>query len=249
MKKLFLCLLLLSGCTVVAPGERGVRITLGTVSKEAKTPGAYLWIPFIMGMADIDVQIQNSTIKSGAASKDMQDVFANIAVNWSVNADNVVRTYETIGDEDEVANRILAPAVTEVMKAATAKRTAEEVLTHRMEMKKDIDEGLKVRLAQYGIILHDVSIVDLKFSQGFAEAVEHKQIAEQQAKQASFVADKATQEARAAVETAKGQAEAQRLVKSTLTPEILQQQAIEKWNGSFPTYMGGTLPFINLKAQ
>jgi hypothetical protein len=44
------------------------------------------------------------------------------------------------------------------------------------------------------------------------------------------------------------QAEAQRLQRQTLTSEILQQQAIEKWNGQFPTVMGGggTLPLINI---
>lgn len=49
---------------------------------------------------------------------------------------------------------------------------------------------------------------------------------------------------------AKGEiAEAQKLMRSTITPEILQQQAIEKWDGSFPQVMGGngSLPFINLK--
>jgi hypothetical protein len=38
------------------------------------------------------------------------------------------------------------------------------------------------------------------------------------------------------------------LQRLTLTPEILQQQAIEKWDGKFPTVMGGnsSLPLINI---
>lgn len=240
----FLC-----ACTVVGPGQRGVRISLGTVSEDPKPPGAYVWIPFIMGMDKIDVQIEKSEISSNAASKDMQDIHAEVAINWSMAPENVVKTYKAIGDQHEVERRILEPAVNEVMKSTTAKRTAEEVLTKRMEMKKDIDDGLILRLAQYGITLHDVSITNLKFSEGFTQAIEHKQIAEQQAQQAAYVAQKATQDAKAEIERAKGQAEAQRLMKSTITQEILQQRAIEKWDGHFPQVMGANTPFISFDSK
>lgn len=248
MKKLILASLvfLLGGCSVVGPGERGVRISLGTVSEDPKPPGAYVWFPGFMGMAKIDVQIQKTTVEATAASKDMQDVVAQVAINWSLSPENVVKTYKEIGDESDVVNRILIPAVSEVLKAATAKRNAEQILTQRMEMKKDVDEGLVERLAKYGITLHDLSIADLKFSQEFSQAIEQKQIAEQQAKQAAYVADKAIQEARAEVERAKGQAEAQRLLQTTMTVAILQKAAIDKWNGVLPVYTGsGPLPFIN----
>ena len=62
------------------------------------------------------------------------------------------------------------------------------------------------------------------------------------------MAQEAEQEAEANVNRAKGQAEAQRLLRETLTPELLQKQAIEKWDGKFPQVMGGNgaLPLINL---
>lgn len=242
-------MVVMSACSVVGPGERGVRVSLGKVSDDAKASGAYVWVPFLLGMEKINVQIQKEEVDSSAASKDMQEIRAHVAVNYSLSADKVVETYKTIGDEDDILQRIVIPSVNEVMKSAAAKRTAEEVLTKRMDMKKDIDDGLKERLAHYGITLHDVNIVNLTFSADFSRAIESKQIAEQQAKQAEYVALKATQEAKAEVERAKGTAEAQKLMKSTITAEILQQQAIEKWDGKFPTYMGSTLPFINLKGH
>ncbi len=238
---------LMTACSVVGPGERGVRISLGKVTEEPLPPGAYLWIPGLMGMDKINVQIQKAEIESTAASKDMQDVHAAIAVNWSLAPENVVRTYKQIGDEAAVERRILVPAVNEVMKAATAKRTAEEVLTKRMEMKADIDKALVERLAQYGISVSDVSIVNLKFSTDFSNAIEKKQIAEQEAKQAEYITLKATQDAKAEIERAKGKAEAQRLLQASITPGILQKMAIDKWNGSFPQVMGsGSVPFINM---
>lgn len=82
-------------------------------------------------------------------------------------------------------------------------------------------------------------------------AIEAKQIAEQQAKQAEYEALKASKEAQAEINRAKGQAEAQRLMRQTLTPELLQKQAIEKWDGQFPQVMSGngTLPFINISPK
>lgn len=239
----------LSGCSVVGPGERGVRTVLGAVSDEPLQPGPHLWVPFLFGTDTLDVQIKKSEVDETAASKDMQDVHAKIAVNWSLAPENVIKTYRQIGDERAVERVILVPAVNEVMKAATSKRTAEEVLSKRMEMKADIDKALTDRLAQYGIKIYDVSIVNLSFSEQFSQAIEHKQVAEQQAQQAAFVAAKATQDAKAEIEKAKGQATAQGLVRATITPELLQKLAIEKWDGHFPQMMGAqALPFINMKA-
>ncbi len=250
MKKFFaLSFALLAGCSVVGPGERGIRVTMGAVSGDVKDSGVYLWIPGITDVRKISIQIQKSDVKGMAATRDMQDVHADVAVNWAMTGADLIGTYKSVGDEDAVLSRIVVPAVQEVLKAATAKRTAEEVLTKRLEMKVDIDEGLKTRLKAYGITLHDVSIVNLQFSPGFTHAIEQKQIAEQQAKQAEYVAAKATQDARAEVERAKGQAEAQRLLKQTITSEILQQRAIEKWDGKFPQIMGSNaMPFIDMRS-
>jgi hypothetical protein len=41
------------------------------------------------------------------------------------------------------------------------------------------------------------------------------------------------------------------LQRLTLTPELLQKQAIEKWDGRFPMVMGGngTLPLVNINPE
>lgn len=134
------------------------------------------------------------------------------------------------------------------MKAATANKTAEEIITKRNDLKQEIDNNLKDRLANYSILIDDVSLVDFTFSPEFSKAIESKQIAEQEAKQAEFIALKASKEAVGEVNRARGQAEAQRLQRQTLTKELLQKQAIEKWDGRFPTVMSGNgaLPLINI---
>jgi regulator of protease activity HflC (stomatin/prohibitin superfamily) len=144
--------------------------------------------------------------------------------------------------------KIVAPQTQESFKIAAARRTVEEAITKRDELKQDFDIALGGRLEKYGIVVLDTSVVDLTFSAEFSKAVEEKQIAEQRAQRAVYIAQEAAQEAEANVNRAKGQAEAQRLVRETLTPELLQKQAIEKWDGKFPLVTGGgnVLPFINI---
>jgi prohibitin 1 len=239
-----------TGCSIIGPGERGIRVSLGKASTDVKEPGAYFWFPVLAGMKTINIQLQKSEVEASAASKDMQEIKTHVAVNWSITPNKVVDTYKNIGDEDDVLARVITPAVNEAFKAALSKKTAEEVLAKRMELKKEIDDTLKERLSAYGVTLTDVSIVNLTFSKEFTEAIEKKQIAEQQAKQSEYVAQQAIQEAKAEVNRARGQSEAQKLLKATITKEILQQRAIEKWDGKFPQIIGsGALPFVDFKLE
>jgi regulator of protease activity HflC (stomatin/prohibitin superfamily) len=105
-------------------------------------------------------------------------------------------------------------------------------------VKAGVDHELKTRLATYHIAVDDISLVHVHFSRRFSDAVEAKQVAEQEAKRAEFVALKAVREAEAKVNLAKGEAEVQRLLRENLTPELLERQAIEKWNGTLPLIMG-----------
>lgn len=251
MKNIIVLLALLtSACSTVAPGERGVQVTLGKVGNDTLTEGYYFYIPFVKYVKTLSIQVQKTETETEAATKDMQKVTSTIAVNWHLDPMNVNKVFQTIGDEHALVTQIINPAVSEVLKASTAKLTAEEVLTKRIELKNTIDAMLKDRLKIYNLFVDDISLVNLNFTAEFNHAVEQKQIAEQDAKRAEYVAQRAIKEADAEVNRAKGQAEAQRLLKSTMTAEILQQRAIEKWNGVMPQIMGqGTLPFINVKTQ
>lgn len=235
-----------SGCSIVGPQEEGVRLVAGKATS-ALDPGPHLWFPILFGVKKIDISIQKSEEETSAASKDLQEVHSKVAVNWSIQPDKIVTVYRTIGDEHEALERIVLPAVNEILKAATAKKTAEQILTQRLELKAEIDRTLAERLGQYGLNLSGLNIVDLHFSPEFTKAIEDKQISEQHSQQSKYLAEKAINDAQAEVNLAKGQAEAQRLLKATITPEILKQKAIEKWDGKFPQYMGsGVLPFLNM---
>jgi regulator of protease activity HflC (stomatin/prohibitin superfamily) len=240
--------LILKPFAIVGAGERGVMMRFGKVQDAILDEGIHPILPLVTSIKTLSVRVQKTDIKADAASKDLQSITTDLAVNWNVDPAKVNQVFQQVGDEEQIVTSILSPAISEVLKAATSKKTAEEIITKRTELKTEIDNSLKKRLQPYGVIVRDVSLINFGFSPEFSKAIEAKQIAEQEAKQAEFAVQKATQDAQAQINRAKGQAEAQRLQRQTLTSEILQQQAIEKWNGQFPTVMGGggTLPLINI---
>lgn len=241
---------LLGSFKIVSPGERGVYVFLGKVSPVILDEGFHFKVPFLSSIKTLSVKIQKTDSIGEAATKDLQKVSAEVALNWTLDTTKVVEIYRTIGQRvEEVKERVIDPAVQEVLKASTAKMTAEEVLTKRLDLKDNIDKLLIERLTSYGIFVKSISIVNLNFTTEFNHAVEQKQIAEQQAQQAEYVAQKATADAKATVNAAKGDAEAtltrakaqaasQQLLRETITDKLLQLKAIEKWDGSVPQVMG-----------
>lgn len=243
-------ILLMGSFDTVGPGERGVMITMGKTGEQVLGEGPHLKLPFLSSIKTMSIRVKKSQDTTEAATKDMQKVQAVIAINWTINPDSVGKMLRDVGTEESIEQNIIAPAVAEVLKASTSKMTAEEVLTKRMELKHSIDEALIARLGAYGLIVRDISLVDLDFTKEFNHAVEQKQIAEQQAKQASYIAEKATQDAVAATNTAKGQADslllnataqakAQNLLRMSLTKDVLALEYLKKWDGVLPQVMSG----------
>jgi regulator of protease activity HflC (stomatin/prohibitin superfamily) len=195
-----------------------------------------------------DCRVQASDVEAGAASKDLQTVNAKVTINWHPDPNKVQEIFKTIGDSDEVVQRVMRPVVNEIIKASTAQLTAEEVVSKRMVLKQTIDDAFKSRMTHYNILVDDLNIVHLDFSADFNKAIESKQVAEQKAKQAKYDADKAFQEGQALVNRAKGESEAQRLQVNTLNRTMILKMAVDKWDGHFPQVMGqGALPLLDLR--
>jgi regulator of protease activity HflC (stomatin/prohibitin superfamily) len=137
---------------------------------------------------------------------------------------------------------ILVLSSGEMVKAIVESGVAVAAISELM-VKKELQLGTLRSIqviddADYHIAVNDISLVHVHFSERFSDAVEAKQIAEQDAKRADFLALKASKEAQARVNAARGEAEAQMLLRETLTPELLEKQAIEKWNGKLPLIVG-----------
>ena len=211
---------------IVGAGERGVLMEFGRVEDQIFGEGIHFIIPIVNTVKKLSIRVQKQEISAEASSKDLQDVFSDVALNWHIIPEEVNIIYQQIGNETKVIDKIISPAVEEVLKAVMAKYTAEEIITKRGEVKAGVDGLLTGRLVNYHINVDDISLVHVHFSERFRDAVEAKQIAEQEVKRAEFIAQKAVKQAEAQVNLARGEAEAHRIVLETLTSEILEKQAI-----------------------
>lgn len=218
---------------IINPGQAGVLSILGKAVDGALLEGIHFKPPLVSTVDIYDVKVQKFEVPAQSSTKDLQDLSARFAINFRIDDVAVVEVRRTQGSLENIVAKIIAPQTQESFKIAAAKRTVEESITKRNELKEDFDAALSERLDKYGIIILDTSVVDLNFSPEFSKAVEEKQIAEQRAQRAVYVAQEAEQQAEAEVNRAKGKAEAQRLLAETLKAQggelVLQKEAIEAW--------------------
>jgi regulator of protease activity HflC (stomatin/prohibitin superfamily) len=223
----------LNSFIIINPGQAGVISILGKARDGALLEGIHLKPPFISVIDVYDLTVQKFEVPAESSTKDLQNLSARFAINFRLDPIQVVEVRRKQGTLENIVSKIIAPQTQEAFKIAAARRTVEEAITKRSELKEDFDNALGDRLDKYGIIVLDTSVVDLAFSPEFARAVEEKQIAEQRAQRAVYVAREAEQEAQADINRAKGRAEAQRLLAETLKAQggqlVLQKEAIEAW--------------------
>jgi len=215
----------------IGTGTVGVVTSFGKVTGREMEPGLHIKAPYpFEAVTDFDIRVQKEEAEAQAATKDLQDVKAKLAVNYHLERGKVGHIFQNLGTD--YRNRIIDPAVQEVFKASTAQFNAAELLTKRAEVKEVARKLLADRLEPRGIVLDDLSIVNFQFSDEFNKAIESKQVAQQEAERAGYE-----------LERARKQAEAQQAQRESLTAEILQKMAIEKWNGVMPTVVGANNVF------
>ncbi|MEL6439245.1 MAG: prohibitin family protein [Cyanobacteria bacterium J06621_8] len=218
---------------ILNPGQAGVLSILGKAQDGVLLEGIHLRPPLVSNVDIYDLTVQKFEVPAESSTKDLQDLKASFAINFRLDPTQVVEIRRTQGTLQNIVSKIIAPQTQESFKIAAARRTVEEAITKRNELKEDFDNALGDRLDKYGILILDTSVVDLSFSPEFARAVEEKQIAEQRSQRAVYVAQEAEQQAQADINRAKGKAEAQRLLAETLRAQggelVLQKEAIEAW--------------------
>lgn len=252
---------------IVNPGERGVLLTLGKPDLQAQEEGFHWKYPFVQSVVLMDVKTQKYDAKASAASSDLQVVSTDIAVNFHINPTNIVYIYKEIGAD--YGTKVIQPAVQEVVKASTAKFTAEELIKKREAVKELIDNTLRERLLSQNIIMETTSITNFDFSAEFNKAIEQKVTMEQQslteknrlsmiefqAKQKVAEAEgnsksqilMAEAQAKQKLLIAESEAKALELQKNVISEDLLKLRQIEvqkafadKWNGALPNYnLGG----------
>ena len=112
--------------------------------------------------------------------------------------------------------RVIPSIGQEVLKSIVAQYNAEQLLTQREKVSEEIKEDLSKRAADFNLLIDDVSITHLKFSDDFGRAIEDKQIAQQMAERAKFVVMRREEEMKAAILRAEGESEAAELIANAI---------------------------------
>ena len=225
-------------------GEREVGIVYnftGTIA--GKREKGWVTIAPWQHMEKANVAIQHAEFVFGqdnsAVSKDQQDIFANLGVNYRLDAAEVLDLYSRVGPNWREI--IVEDRIPQVFKEVTSTFNTPEITERRAALRQQTREGLSAELSQYDIEVVDVFITNLGFSALYSQAIEEKQKQVQDALQAEAKVKQVEAEARQKVAEARGEANANiaraagdaranRLRQRSLTPRLIQWEAIQKLN-------------------
>src|SRR5215218_4665345 len=271
---IIISIIAVSSVRIVDAGNRGVLVQFGNVDTDSSLDeGIHFVVRFRDNVIQMEVRTQKIVEDTTSASKDLQDVSTQVALNYHVNPDRAQVFYQQLGFE--YPNFVIVLAIQESVIQVTARFNAEELITKRETVKNQIEEQITARLAAYNIIADAVSITDFQFSQLFKQAVEAKVAAQQRALQAQnelrriqieaqqnegqAIGEQKANIARAEgikqsnVLQAQGEAQAITIIDQQLrnNPTYLEWLKTTRWDGVLPLVTGGgggqgVTPFIEI---
>ena len=253
MKKLFyiIAATTIVGCSQINPGEAGFETQFGKIESN-EIFREVLHFYFIIG-GDIvvyDCKNQILKFKTEQYTKDIQQADTEISVTFNVDPTKIIEIHKSTGKD--YGNKLIYPAIIGCAKDVFGKWNATDVIAKREEATDFISKTLKEKLKPYGINITLVELLDISFKSKFEDAVEAKQIAEQEASRAKNLTVKIREEAEQKVIAAQAEAKAMEVRAKALeqNKSLVEYEAVMKWDGKLPQYMmGNSVPFINLNTK
>ena len=211
---------------IVGVGQVGIVTRFGNISREANS-GVLIKLPFpIEHLTKMNIRTQKEQQDASAATKDLQTVTATVALNYNLTPKTAFDVYRNIGTHYQTT--VLDPILQNSIKSVTSRFDAADLIAKRPEVEQQLTDLLTSKLTDKGITVDNVSIVNFDFSKEFNASIEQKQVAQQNAQKAQYE-----------LQTATLQSQAQDVQAKTLTPEYLELQAINKWDGKMPQAVSG----------
>lgn len=230
----FLLVALSASYKIVEPGNRGVSVTLGSVSPVLLQEGLHMKTPFVTRIDEVSIRKLRAGFKTACYSSDLQQVDASLAVIYSIPESNVITIYRSYAGDP--FSQFVQPLVQEAFKEVTAMRSAEKIVKEREIVKNEAMASLKRKVN--GLVeIHDLVIENLDLSNELEKAIEAKMVQQQEAARAEFAQQQAQTEAKTALIRAEGESNAIRARGEALAkyPNVVSFLIVEKWDGKSPS--------------
>lgn len=189
--------------------------------------GLHFRVPWLQKPVIMDVRTRPKQLSSPTGTRDLQTVNISLRILYRPDADVLPRIYALYGLDYDA--RVLPSIVNEALKSVVAQFTAAQITTQREEVSKLIRRNLLDKADLFSIKIEDVSITHLSFTAEYAQAVEEKQIAQQEAARARYLVEQAEQEKRSVIIKAIGEARSVELVGEAVkkNPGFLELRRLE----------------------
>jgi regulator of protease activity HflC (stomatin/prohibitin superfamily) len=276
MKKLVslaIACLIFTGCAKIEPGYVGIEVNnwgsqKGVSDFTVKT-GVIMYNPFTTDIYKFPTFLQN--VIWDKENYDDESITFNstegavfngdIAISFIFEAEKVPQIFITLRkDVEHITDVYMRSLVKDSFSRMAGTMKMMEIMgTEKQTLLQRVKEDLNNQLADNGIKFEMVSIVgalrvDEKVTQSINATIEASQRAieaENKVRQAEAESNqkiaKAKGDASSILSIANAQAEANRIVAASLTPELVQYAGIEKWNGVLPSVTSNTVPFISVQ--
>lgn len=214
------------GCIASVPtGHTGILTTFGKVEDVTLEAGLHFKLP-VQEVVCIDNRTQKSQLNLTAFSSDIQEVTVAYSINYQIDKKNAQNIYKTIGTG--YYQVVMEPRIQVAVKSVIARYTAESLVEKRDQLSSEITEILRGEMNSYSIEVVNTAIENLDFSDAFTDAVEAKQVAQQNLLKAQTEQNQKTMEANEAAERQRIAAEAEAkvsVIAAEADKEVLQIQA------------------------
>lgn len=265
--------------TRIAPGYAGVVYNMdGGIENETLSQGFHMVAPWkhvseypistetvYYTKNNVDGKDEDKKVDKSVNvnTKDGKQVNVSVTYAYHMDSEKLPTVYAKFRGQniEAIQNGYMKNAMYEALNNVTSQYSLMELVgDKRPEINQKIFEAFRNDLEEYGIVIETFNLSDVVPDEATATAIQNvvnAQNALLQAKiekeQAEVEAEKARVAAKgkadAALIEAEGQAQANAKLQQSLTANVLQQRAIEKWDGSLPKIGGGASGSFLLSAD
>jgi len=236
---------LVIGCFTISSQELGVKATWGKIKNEPITEGLHFAVPIMQKVKKIDMRERKTTLNTSTVSKEGLQFGIIITVRYKVkNAVNLVRNLQT--DLSELMTTYANATIDDVASGKDKNELYSDI--GRVVIVEAVKAKLNVELDDYATIVQ-VILEEIDLPDSITQAIEKQQAALELIKEEENLKLVETIKSEKRVIAARGIADANRIIQSSLTEAYLQYEAIQKFNpGATKVFIPaeGVVPILNL---